>query len=196
MKTKLTIEYDGSDFAGWARQPDERSVQEELERALRTILGEQGHRRAAAQADGCGAHRPRRARLRRRSQATRTRPSTRCASTACSPRTSPCSPRSRCPRTSTHAATPRAVPTATACSRAARARVFERRRAFWWTGRLDRELLDRCAALLPGRHDFTAFTPTETEHSRFVRDVARARMAAGKVSCSSSGSRPTPSCAT
>jgi tRNA pseudouridine38-40 synthase len=42
MKTKLTIEYDGSDFAGWARQPDERTVQEELENVLRMILGEQG----------------------------------------------------------------------------------------------------------------------------------------------------------
>ena len=38
---------------------------------------------------------------------------------------------------------------------------------------------DRCApgpaaAALPGRHDFTAFTPTETEHVRFERDVMRA----------------------
>ena len=29
-----------------------------------------------------------------------------------------------------------------------------------------------------GRHDFTAFTPTETEHVRFVRDVMRAQWAA------------------
>ena len=42
MVSKLTIEYDGTDFAGWARQPDERTVQEELERALRTIVGESG----------------------------------------------------------------------------------------------------------------------------------------------------------
>src|ERR1700751_3843284 len=41
MVTKLTIEYDGTDFCGWARQPGERTVQGELERALRTILGEQ-----------------------------------------------------------------------------------------------------------------------------------------------------------
>ncbi len=43
MVTKLTIEYDGTDFAGWARQPHRRTVQEELERALRTVLGETGH---------------------------------------------------------------------------------------------------------------------------------------------------------
>src|SRR5258708_19645821 len=42
MTTKLTIEYDGSAFAGWARQPDERSIQEEMERALQTVLGPTG----------------------------------------------------------------------------------------------------------------------------------------------------------
>src|SRR5258708_5142692 len=42
MTTKLTIEYDGSGFAGWARQPDERTIQEELERALQTVLGPTG----------------------------------------------------------------------------------------------------------------------------------------------------------
>src|SRR3954447_20188690 len=42
MVSKLTIEYDGSDFAGWARQPQKRTVQEELERAVHTILGERG----------------------------------------------------------------------------------------------------------------------------------------------------------
>src|SRR5688572_1157869 len=36
--TKLLLEYDGRDFAGWARQPGRRSVQEELERALCVVL--------------------------------------------------------------------------------------------------------------------------------------------------------------
>src|ERR1700684_3379858 len=40
MTTKLTLEYDGTDFIGWARQPGLRTVQEEGERALRTVLGE------------------------------------------------------------------------------------------------------------------------------------------------------------
>jgi tRNA pseudouridine38-40 synthase len=34
--------------------------------------------------------------------------------------------------------------------------------------------LDACAAALLGTHDFTAFTPTDTEHVRFSRDVFRA----------------------
>src|SRR6267378_8402102 len=43
MITKLTIEYDGTDFAGWASQPGRRTVQAELERALCTVLGDSGH---------------------------------------------------------------------------------------------------------------------------------------------------------
>jgi tRNA pseudouridine38-40 synthase len=51
---------------------------------------------------------------------------------------------------------------------------LERDRAMHWRGRLDRLALDACAALLPGTHDFTAFTPTRTDHVRFERDVMRA----------------------
>ena len=51
---------------------------------------------------------------------------------------------------------------------------FEQGRALWWPRPLDREALDACAAALVGSHDFTAFTPTETDHVRFQRDVFRA----------------------
>ena len=54
------------------------------------------------------------------------------------------------------------------------ARVFERGRALQWRYAFERPALDACAALLPGRHDFTAFTPTQTHHVRFQRDVMRA----------------------
>lgn len=36
---RLTISYDGTDFAGWQRQKGDRSVQEELEKALATMHG-------------------------------------------------------------------------------------------------------------------------------------------------------------
>jgi tRNA pseudouridine38-40 synthase len=51
---------------------------------------------------------------------------------------------------------------------------FERGRSLHWARPLDRGALDACAALLPGAHDFTAFTPTQTHHKRFERDVMRA----------------------
>ncbi|MEW6146081.1 MAG: tRNA pseudouridine(38-40) synthase TruA [Thermodesulfobacteriota bacterium] len=37
---KLTIEYDGSDYAGWQRQPSGPTIQETIETSLRTITGE------------------------------------------------------------------------------------------------------------------------------------------------------------
>ena len=51
---------------------------------------------------------------------------------------------------------------------------FEAGRALWWPHRLDRDALRACAAALPGTHEFTAFTPTETYHERFERDVLAA----------------------
>lgn len=39
---------------------------------------------------------------------------------------------------------------------------------------LDRDVLDACSAALPGTHDFTAFTPSETQHTRFTRTVSHA----------------------
>ena len=52
---------------------------------------------------------------------------------------------------------------------------FERGRALWWPHRIDREALAACAAALAGTHDFTAFTPSQTEHVRFERVVLDAR---------------------
>ena len=51
---------------------------------------------------------------------------------------------------------------------------FEVRRTLWWPHGVDMNALERCAALLVGAHDFTAFTPTETEHVRFERQVIHA----------------------
>jgi len=45
----------------------------------------------------------------------------------------------------------------------------------WWVSRpLDLDLLHACAEALIGKHDFTAFTPTETYHKRFERVIHRA----------------------
>jgi tRNA pseudouridine38-40 synthase len=51
---------------------------------------------------------------------------------------------------------------------------FERRYAMHVPRPVDFGVLDACANALYGTHDFTAFTPTETDHVRFSRDVFRA----------------------
>jgi tRNA pseudouridine38-40 synthase len=52
---------------------------------------------------------------------------------------------------------------------------FELGRALWWPYALEEEALHACAAVVAGTHDFTAFTPADTYHQRFERDVLGAR---------------------
>jgi tRNA pseudouridine38-40 synthase len=56
-------------------------------------------------------------------------------------------------------------------------------RVLHWPHRLDVGLLGECASALVGTHDFTAFTPRQTEHVRFERDVYTAvwRRSAGDI---------------
>jgi tRNA pseudouridine38-40 synthase len=49
--------------------------------------------------------------------------------------------------------------------------AFERGRALHSPRPLAFDALSECAAALVGEHDFTAFTPTDTYHERFVRRV-------------------------
>lgn len=51
---------------------------------------------------------------------------------------------------------------------------FERLRALWWPHAIDFHALEACAEALPGTRDFTAFTPAESYHTRFRRDVIAA----------------------
>lgn len=52
---RLTVEYDGAQFAGWQIQPDARTVQGELERALAVVLREQVRAQGASRTDA-GVH--------------------------------------------------------------------------------------------------------------------------------------------
>ena len=173
MVTKLTIEYDGSDFCGWARQPGERTVQEELERSLRTVLGDRDGEGGPLQLTVAG----------------RTDRGVHAWAQVASyahEAVDPLRLNGLLPADIAVLASEPAVPgfdarrharSRTYCYRvlARRTRsVFERRRAYWWFAKVDRGALAECAAALLGRHDFTAFTPTDTEHVRFVRDVMRA----------------------
>jgi len=166
MITKLTIEYDGTGFAGWARQPGKRTVEEELQRALRMVLGDRG-------LDGQGL---------KLTVAGRTDRGVHAWGQVASYAHEAVDPLRLNGLLADDVAVLAAEPAAagfdarrdarsrTYCYRvlARRTRgVFERHSALWRTTALDREALAECAAALPGRHDFTAFTPTETEHSHF-----------------------------
>ena len=48
---------------------------------------------------------------------------------------------------------------------------LEARRELWWPRPVDAAALQAAAALLGGQHDFRAFTPAETQHRVFTRDV-------------------------
>ena len=173
VRTKLTLEYDGNDFAGWARQPGLRSVQEEVERALRTVLGERG-------ADGETLAVSVAGRTDRGVHAWGQVASY--AHEAVDPgRLNTLLP----PDVAVLASEPasagfdarRDARSRTYCYRVLARRprgVFTRGHALWWPHPVDREVLAECARALVGMHNFTAFTPTETEHTRFEREVLRA----------------------
>lgn len=48
---------------------------------------------------------------------------------------------------------------------------FATNRAWWISRTIDRDLLRACAEAIIGKHDFTAFTPTDTYHKRFHRVI-------------------------
>jgi tRNA pseudouridine38-40 synthase len=167
VTARLLLEYDGSDFGGWASQPGVRTVQATVENALATVLRREVRLSVAGRTDR-GVH--------ARGQV---------ASHAGDP----------APRRNLNALLPPDVSVLASeaasdgfdARRDARSRTyryrlhtrnapspFEQGRALWWPRPLDREALDACAAALLGTHDFTAFTPSETDHVRFERDVFRA----------------------
>jgi tRNA pseudouridine38-40 synthase len=168
---RLDIEYDGSGFHGWARQPGLRTVQGEIEAALAVVLREEIAVTVAGRTD-TGVH---------------------ALGQVASFETAAAVPGDL--RRSLNALCPDdiAVTAATeapagfdarrdATSRSYRYRLlarqspspFEQSRALWWPHRIDREALDACAAAVVGQHDFTAFTPTQTDHVHFHRKVLAA----------------------
>ncbi len=56
MRIRIDLAYDGTDFKGWARQPGLRTVQEELEAALVTVLRTEGVRVTCAGRTDAGVH--------------------------------------------------------------------------------------------------------------------------------------------
>jgi tRNA pseudouridine38-40 synthase len=163
--SRLLVEYDGTEFAGWARQIGRRTVQAELERALPLVLRREAVSLTVAGRTDAGVH------AWGQVASYDGPPASVKALNALLPEdvaVLECS-----------AAGPRFDARRDATSRAycyrllvRRARsAHERGRAVHWRHRFDMALVQACATALVGRHDFTAFTPSETAHVRFSRDV-------------------------
>jgi tRNA pseudouridine38-40 synthase len=171
---RLDIEYDGAGFRGWAKQPGLRTVQEELETALATVLRETVELTVAGRTD-TGVH---------------------ALGQVASFQTSVEPPEDLMRRLNGLGPDDVAVTAARvveggfdarrdAKARSYRYRLlarsapspFERGKSLWWPHRVDYEALEACASALAGTHDFTAFTPTQTDHVRFDRDVLAASWA-------------------
>lgn len=167
MTARLLLEYDGTDFAGWARQPGLRTVQGVMEEALGTLLQRDAVLTVAGRTDA-GVH-------------ARGQVASHDGAAADPYRLNGVLPRDV--RVLSSAGAPDGFNARSdARSRAYRYRLFTRRaasafergRALHWPHELDRGALSACAALLSGTHDFTAFTPVQNDHVRFSRDVFRA----------------------
>ena len=53
---KIVLEYDGTDFSGWQKQPKNSTIQEELEKAIEIILKEKPRRFVASGRTDAGVH--------------------------------------------------------------------------------------------------------------------------------------------
>jgi tRNA pseudouridine38-40 synthase len=172
MPLKLILEYDGSGFLGWSAQEGLRTVEGVLSNAIETVLREEVKLSVAGRTDA-GVH------------AWGQVASVNAASDV-EPLTLVRSLNGALPHDVVVRSAERA-PDGFDARRDARSRTycyrmltraapspFERGRALWWPRPLDEDVLVASAAGLEGTHDFTAFTPTETEHVRFERDVMRA----------------------
>jgi tRNA pseudouridine38-40 synthase len=166
MSAKLVIEYDGSGFAGWAKQPGLRTIQEAIEEGLAKVLRRTVTLTVAGRTD-TGVH--------ARGQ-------------VASHEGDPADARNLngvLPSDVSILSSKRAAPGFDA-RREAKSRTygyrvftreaespFERGRSLHWPQPIERHLLDACAGALFGTHDFTAFTRTQTSHRHFERNILR-----------------------
>jgi len=172
VKLKLVLEYDGTGFHGWARQPDQRTVEGVVCDALGETFARWEGLAVAGRTDA-GVH----ATGQVASVDVEGGPPPRWAAVALN---------TALPDDvavlNVEEASPEFHARFSARSRTYRYRVLARdhptplelRRALWWRRAIDGDALAAAAALLAGEHDFRAFTPTETQHESFRRNVLAA----------------------
>jgi tRNA pseudouridine38-40 synthase len=173
VRLKLTLEYDGTGFRGWAAQPGLRTVEGEFQTALEQVYPEWDHLAVAGRTD-TGVY---------------------ATGQVASVDVDGGPPAERAGETlnavlpddvavlSGEPAAPDFHARHSASSRSYRYRVFRRRiqsplearRSWWYPKPIDEAALADSAELLLGEHDFRAFTPTGTHHAVFRRSVVEAR---------------------
>jgi tRNA pseudouridine38-40 synthase len=172
VRLRLTLEYDGTGFHGWAAQPSLRTVEGALRAALDGVFPEWSDLAVAGRTDA-GVH---------------------ALGQVASVQVGGGPPPERTAE-ALNALLPDDVALvgaeeapagfharSSARSRTYRYRIFRRRTPSpfeelrsWWVPRpLDEGSLAASAELLVGEHDFRAFTPSETQHRVFVRNVLSA----------------------
>jgi tRNA pseudouridine38-40 synthase len=172
VRLRLTLEYDGTGFRGWAAQPGLRTVEGTLREALQEVFPSWSELAIAGRTD-TGVH---------------------ALANVASVEVEGGPPAQRA-REALNAELPDDIAVVeageappdfharhSAQARSYRYRVyrrrarspFEMRHSWWYPQPLDEERLAESAELVYGAHDFRAFTPTETQHKVFVRNVESA----------------------
>ena len=172
VRLRLDIEYDGTDFSGWAAQPGFRTVEATLREALGTLYASFDNLMVAGRTD-TGVH----ALGQVASVDVESGPPAENAAEALN---------SVLPDDLSVTAAAEAAPDfdarRSARSRSYRYRIwrrrtpspFEQRRSWWLPRTIEESRLAESADLILGEHDFRAFTPTETQHVVFRRVVKNA----------------------
>ena len=168
MPTRLVIEYDGSEFSGWAKQPGRRTVQAELERALSVIRRQPTQLTVAGRTDA-GVH-------------AWAQVASHPGEAAAARSINALLPNDISVLLSEYVEDPfdaRADAQARIyCYRLVCARqrlAIDRKTAVWWPHSFERSLLDDCAEVLIGLHDFRAFTLSKQSYRSYKRTIADAR---------------------
>jgi tRNA pseudouridine38-40 synthase len=169
VRLKLTLEYDGTDFHGWAAQPGLRTVEGVVAEALRSLFSVVENIAVAGRTDtgvhalgnvvsaDLGGGPP----VERTAEALNALLPDDAAAVAVEE--VPADFHAR------HAARSRSY--RYRIHRRRQRSPFEQRRSWWYPRRIDLDALAASADLVLGEHDFRAFTPTDTQHDTFVRTV-------------------------
>lgn len=168
-RLRLTLEYDGTRFRGWAVQPDLRTVEGAVREAVEWVYSSFDNLVVAGRTD-TGVH----ALGQVVSVDVEGGPAVRRAPEALN---------TALPDDVSVTAAEEVAPDFharhLARARSYRYRIWRRRtrspfeehRSYWFPHPIDNESLADSADLLIGEHDFRAFTPTETQHQDFTREI-------------------------